>query len=147
MNLGKVLIWAVVPFHLAACDNGGASSWSREEKSNAVHFIRAEQAARDAVRISNQGPAFSGLTEADVAEILRLSQTALAEGRKVRDSVLEKAYPGMSGPFRELFMPSQELQIQSLKNSDASASLKSLVLYNRWIDWRNFRVEEIKIPK
>jgi len=148
--IGSVLGWAVLPFILfndGFGDSRKAASWTQEEKLNAVYFIRAERAAQEAVKISNRGPAFSILSENEVSEILRLMNIALAEARLVKDPVLEKAYPGMSKPFRELFMRGVELQIRTLSNADASASVESTRRLNDWADWMNAHNDEIKIPK
>jgi len=72
---------------------------------------------------------------------------ALDEAKLVRDDVLEKAYPGMSKPFRDKFQRSLELQIRNLEHGDAAAEIAGSFLHDEWVDWINVRRREIKISR
>jgi hypothetical protein len=127
------------------CACAGSSEWTSEEKANALHYLRAAEADIAASQLVNQrgGPDIT----AAVPEILRLKRTALMEAQQVRDSVLEKALPGLSEPYRLLFQRSLELQIRNLERGDLEAEITGSALHDEWVDWISAPGREVRIPK
>lgn len=84
--------------------------WTAEELANASHFFAAAEADIAATEVLNSAGAAGTLSEGDRLQIIAHKRQALQHARAIRDDVLEKAMPGLSGPFREKFERSLELQ-------------------------------------
>lgn len=126
-----------------------APPWSPQERENIQHFIAAQTANMNAIRILNRGPAFSTFSAHEMAQYLASQQQALAAAQLLRDDVLAKAHPDMPAHFRGEFQRSLELDIESVEASPSSAkalSIEAASLHEAWVDWYNAHKGEIKIP-
>jgi len=135
----------IVTIVAGACREG--DSWSSGEKQNYSHYISSSKASIAAVKLSNQSQAFRELSPEVVAEMLRLMKVALQEARLVADSVLEKAFVGLSTPYRQLYQRSLELQIMNLESGDLAAAIKGSRLHDEWVDWIVPRQQQIRVPR
>jgi hypothetical protein len=122
-------------------------SWTDEELDNLEHFFRSAEADQEAVRIGNQGPAFSAIPEEDVQQMLEHLKLALREAKLIKDSVLDKAHPELREHFRDQYQKSLELKIKNLEDGDVTAEIIGSTLHDQWVDWINAHNKEIKIPK
>ena len=120
--------------------------WSADDLENASHFFAAAEADIVATRVSTSNRA-GPMTEADRKQILAHKRQALEQARAVRDEILEKALTGLSGPFREKFQRSLELQIANLQSGDLDAELEGSRLHDEWVEFINSQRDRIRIPR
>jgi hypothetical protein len=126
------------------------TSWSDVEKQNAMHFHLSMNASRAATKLTNLGSAYSTIPQSEIVEMQRLMKIALQEAQLVQDVILDKAFPGMSKPFREKYQRSLELKLRAAEEDYLSAvpyEIKGTTLYNEWVDWINAHNSEIQIPR
>ncbi len=128
-----------------ACGTG--TPWSTEDKENFTHYINSAEADIAAAELRNQGQPFVEISSEVVGEMLRLKRLALAEARLVSDDILEKALAGLSGPYRQLYQPSLELQIRNLEIGDIAAEVEGSRLHDQWVNWITPRQLQIRVPK
>jgi hypothetical protein len=121
--------------------------WSDEEKQNATHYFLSTESAKSATMLGNNGPASSLVTPTTFKEMLRLRKFAVQEALLVRDDVLEKAYAGMSKPFREKYQRGLQLQIRAVEQNEPSSEFTGSNLHDEWVDWFNAHRSEIRFPK
>jgi len=138
----KALVWPY--FSLA---HNPESTWTDEERQNAMHFMLSGDASAAATKLLNLGPGYTSMSHAEIQEIQRLRRLALAEARLVRDDVLEKVLLGMSKPWRAKHQRGLELQIQAIENDDTSAELLGSALHDEWVDWVNAHRADLRIPR
>lgn len=149
----KALVWPYFAFVQGdvpwrSRNRASIPTWSDEEKQNAMHFHLSTDAADAAVKLSNLGPAYSVISQSELAETNRLMKIALQEAKVVRNEVLDKAFPGLSRLFREKYQRSLELKIRTFEDKyNIAGEFESGRLYNEWIDWINEHGSEIRFPK
>ena len=122
------------------------ADWSRADKENAVHFIKAVTYSVQAIQINNaSGPGV--VSQAHIDQILRLNKAALAEAAMVRDDILDRVHPELRQHFREEWQRGLQLVNRNLQFGDVQAEVEGQRLLDKWGTWYMSNLRDIRIPK
>lgn len=126
------------------------TSWSKEEVVNSQHFLKADEARRKAIAISNswESGSMSDPKQLEKSEEMRsLLSIALGHCEKIKDEVLDKIHPELKNHFRNELQKGLKLHLsyQNRETDDIAAEILGVSLMNQWIDWRNAHIKEIRI--
>ncbi len=142
-----VLVFATI--FIVACSP--SRSWTDEEVENAQHLSASQEAAGQSTRILNAGGP-GPVSPEDTEKIIEFSRTALSHAQQVRDDVLAKAHPQLLRHFREEYQRSLELSLEvedwpTSLAEDTVKAIQSGILHDRWVDWWNANMDDIRIPR
>jgi hypothetical protein len=111
------------------------SDWSKDDKLNIVHFVRARKLHAEASE---------ALRERKDHEVLVNLRAALGEAVFIKDSVVAKAHRELPSVFRETFVRSLESTIKDLETK--RFDFESIALLKRWAYWWNANKNDVLIP-
>ena len=133
---------------VVACSPSG-SSWTDEEVENAQHLSSSQEANMQKTRILNAGEP-GPVSPEEITKMIQLNRTALSHAQQVRDDVLAKAHPQLLRHFREEYQRSLELSLEVEDwptSEDTTKAIQSGILHDRWVDWWNANMDDIRIPR
>ena len=143
----KVIALALFVSFLTGCSaQSSRPSWSAKEKKNAQHFLTSLKIVSRA-HAENNRRGFGIRSESEMNKMRSLYRQALNEAQQVDDAVLDKACATLRIPYRDLFQRGVEMRLGAWETADASASIESSKLLDKWADWYVVHGREIKIRK
>lgn len=112
---------------------GAQTTWSAEERENLGHLFASQRANQRVADIVSTGG--REVAPEAVGEIVALNTEALSEARLVRDDVLKKLHPALPLAFRQLYVRSLELFVESFEEESDTKSSRSATLHAEWVAW------------
>ncbi len=119
-------------------------AWSPEDMKSSNYFYSSQRDNREASRIINRAGEVFSIDERE--KVIKLTDDALANARKVDDSFLNKVHPELKKHFRGEFQAALELARQNLDHPDPKTARRSQDLFAAFVDWFNANRENIHMP-
>ena len=112
---------------------GAQTPWSAEERENLGHLFASQRANGRVADIVSTGG--REVAPEAVREIVAVNTEALSEARLVRDDVLKKLHPALPLAFRQLYVRSLELFLESFEEESDTKASRSATLHAEWVAW------------
>jgi hypothetical protein len=110
--------------------------WSREEKEEAAHLVRALRRSNDAVRVwfNLRDAKLEQITKKQIDAIAKAADEAFEEAQLVRRGVLEKLHPALPFMFKESFIPGARIARGAMIGNLSAEKKEYAQLF---VDWFN----------
>lgn len=123
---------------------GGLTKAERVEIGHFAKSIELRNKAMNVLQRSMSGEIVGTIKEEKLNESLNLMRDSLREARNVRDKVLSKLHPELPSHYREEFCEGTRLMIQGFERADGQISLKGQLLEDKWGDWYDAHLHELR---